>query len=65
MEVEGVDLLSARIAGEQGDSAGAETGPGAGAGAGASGAGAQGSAGRDDVVDAEFEEVKDKDRKAS
>jgi molecular chaperone DnaK len=43
---------------------------GAGAGdpgaAGAAGAGAQGSAaGRDDVVDAEFEEVKDKDRKAS
>src|SRR3954465_6442653 len=43
--------------------------PGAGAGgpdaAGATGAGAQGSAaGRDDVVDAEFEEVKDKDRKA-
>jgi molecular chaperone DnaK len=43
-------------------------GPGAGASGpqGASGAGAQGgSAGRDDVVDAEFEEVKDKDRKAS
>src|SRR4051812_12659334 len=46
--------------------------PGAGAGAGpgaagaTGGAGAQGSAaGRDDVVDAEFEEVKDKDRKAS
>jgi molecular chaperone DnaK len=34
--------------------------------AGASGAGAQGgAAGHDDVVDAEFEEVKDKDRKAS
>jgi molecular chaperone DnaK len=34
--------------------------------AAAAGAGAQGSAaGRDDVVDAEFEEVKDKDRKAS
>ena len=42
--------------------AGAAGGPGAaGAGAGASGA----KAGRDDVVDAEFEEVKDKDRKAS
>jgi len=27
--------------------------------------GARGSSGRDDVVDAEFEEVKDKDRKAS
>ena len=41
---------------------GAQGGPGAGAGS----AGAQGgAAGRDDVVDAEFEEVKDKDRKAS
>jgi molecular chaperone DnaK len=47
---------------------GAGAGPGAGAaGAGGpAGAGAQGgAAGRDDVVDAEFEEVKDKDRKAS
>jgi molecular chaperone DnaK len=36
------------------------------AGGGAGAAGAQGgAAGRDDVVDAEFEEVKDKDRKAS
>jgi molecular chaperone DnaK len=47
----------------------AGAGPGAAGAAGAggpSGAGAQGSAaGRDDVVDAEFEEVKDKDRKAS
>jgi molecular chaperone DnaK len=51
-------------ASEQG-APGAGAGPGA-AGAGAAGAGAQGSAaGRDDVVDAEFEEVKDKDRKAS
>jgi molecular chaperone DnaK len=50
-------------AAEQG--AGGAGGPGAGAGAGAAGAGTQGSAGRDDVVDAEFEEVKDKDRKAS
>ena len=54
-------------ASEQGGAAGA--GPGAGGtGAGPSGAsaGAQGgAAGRDDVVDAEFEEVKDKDRKAS
>jgi len=41
---------------------GAQGGPGAGAGS----AGAQGgAAGREDVVDAEFEEVKDKDRKAS
>jgi molecular chaperone DnaK len=47
----------------------AGAGPGAAGAAGdggPSGAGAQGSAaGRDDVVDAEFEEVKDKDRKAS
>jgi molecular chaperone DnaK len=40
-------------------------GPGA-AGGGGAGAGASGAqAGREDVVDAEFEEVKDKDRKAS
>jgi hypothetical protein len=31
LEVEGVDLLSAGVAGEQGDSARAETGPGTGA----------------------------------
>jgi molecular chaperone DnaK len=50
-------------ASEQQAGAGAGAGPGA---AGETGAGAQGSAaGRDDVVDAEFEEVKDKDRKAS
>jgi molecular chaperone DnaK len=41
--------------------AGAEAAGAPGAGA----AGAQSGAGRDDVVDAEFEEVKDKDRKAS
>jgi molecular chaperone DnaK len=35
------------------------------AGGAAGGAGASGTQGRDDVVDAEFEEVKDKDRKAS
>jgi molecular chaperone DnaK len=51
-------------AAEQGAAGGAGAGS-AGAGAGAAGAGGQGSAGRDDVVDAEFEEVKDKDRKAS
>jgi molecular chaperone DnaK len=48
----------------QGGGAQGAAGPGggsAGAGAGASG----GQPGRDDVVDAEFEEVKDKDRKAS
>jgi molecular chaperone DnaK len=50
-------------AAEQGSGAGGAGGPGAGAGA--AGAGAQGTAGREDVVDAEFEEVKDKDRKAS
>jgi len=42
---------------------GAAAGPAGAAGGGAAGAGAQ--AGREDVVDAEFEEVKDKDRKAS
>jgi molecular chaperone DnaK len=51
-------------AAEQNAGAGAGA-AGASAGAGASSAGAKGSAGRDDVVDAEFEEVKDKDRKAS
>jgi molecular chaperone DnaK len=45
---------------------GAEGAAGPGATAGGGGAGASGGqAGRDDVVDAEFEEVKDKDRKAS
>jgi molecular chaperone DnaK len=45
---------------------GTEGAAGPGATAGGGGAGASGSqAGRDDVVDAEFEEVKDKDRKAS
>jgi molecular chaperone DnaK len=45
---------------------GPEGAAGPGATAGGGGAGATGSqAGRDDVVDAEFEEVKDKDRKAS
>jgi molecular chaperone DnaK len=45
---------------------GPEGAAGPGAAAGGGGAGASGSqAGRDDVVDAEFEEVKDKDRKAS
>ena len=41
-------------------------GPGGAAGGGGAGGGASGAqAGREDVVDAEFEEVKDKDRKAS
>jgi len=40
------------------------SGPAGGA-TGGSASGAGGAAGRDDVVDAEFEEVKDKDRKAS
>jgi molecular chaperone DnaK len=44
--------------------AGADPSAAAGDGAPAEGAG-KGPAGRDDVVDAEFEEVKDKDRKAS
>ena len=52
-------------AGTQGGPEGA-AGPGASAGAaGAGGASSGAQAGRDDVVDAEFEEVKDKDRKAS
>jgi molecular chaperone DnaK len=48
--------------------AGAQPGGAAGGGAGETGAGAgagRSGAGKDDVVDAEFEEVKDKDRKAS
>jgi len=49
-------------AANQGGAQGA-SGPGASAGGGAGGSGSQ--AGREDVVDAEFEEVKDKDRKAS
>jgi molecular chaperone DnaK len=54
----------------QGGPQGASAGPGAaGAGGGGAGGGAGasggGKAGQDDVVDAEFEEVKDKDRKAS
>ena len=49
-------------AGQQGGAAGPEAAAGA-AGAGAAGGG--GGAGKDDVVDAEFEEVKDKGRKAS
>jgi molecular chaperone DnaK len=40
--------------------AGGDAGPGAGGEAGAAGAGAAGGKGKDDVVDAEFEEVKDK-----
>jgi molecular chaperone DnaK len=47
--------------GPQGAAGSAGASGGGGAGAGASG----GQAGREDVVDAEFEEVKDKDRKAS
>jgi molecular chaperone DnaK len=47
--------------GPQGAGGGSADAGGSGAGPGASGA----QAGRDDVVDAEFEEVKDKDRKAS
>jgi molecular chaperone DnaK len=50
-------------AAEQASAGGADA-AGAGAGAGAAGA-AGGPPGRDDVVDAEFEEVKDKGRKAS
>ncbi|MGH8181139.1 MAG: Hsp70 family protein, partial [Steroidobacteraceae bacterium] len=45
--------------------AGPEAAPGAGAQSSGSAEGAGGQTGRDDVVDAEFEEVKDKGRKAS
>ena len=51
-------------AGAAGASGQAGPGPGGGQGAGGPGSGGPGS-GRDDVVDAEFEEVKDKGRKAS
>jgi molecular chaperone DnaK len=53
-------------AGAQQAGAGAGEAPAGGGGAGpAEDGAAKGSAGREDVVDAEFEEVKDKDRKAS
>ena len=53
-------------AGSPEGAAAAGAGGGPAGGAGAAGAGASGAnAGREDVVDAEFEEVKDKDRKAS
>jgi len=57
----------AQTGGEGGgpEPSGAAGGPGAAGGAGAGAAGAGGGAGRDDVVDAEFEEVRDKNRKAS
>ena len=55
--------IAQRAYAQQGGAAGPEGAAGAGAaGAGAAGGGA---AGKDDVVDAEFEEVGDKDRKAS
>ena len=61
-KTEALAQASSSIAQKAYASAGAEGAGGtAGGGAGASG----GPAGRDDVVDAEFEEVKDKDRKAS
>ncbi len=47
----------------QGAAGAAGAQPGGAAGAGAAGAGRSGA--KDDVVDAEFEEVKDKDRRAS
>jgi molecular chaperone DnaK len=68
-KTEALAQASAAIAQRAYASEQAGAGPGAAGAAGAggpAGAGAQGSAaGRDDVVDAEFEEVKDKDRKAS
>jgi molecular chaperone DnaK len=58
--------LAQKAYADAGAGAAGATGGGAGpsAGAGAS-AGSSGQGGKDDVVDAEFEEVKDKDRKAS
>jgi molecular chaperone DnaK len=58
------DAQSAGAAGAGGPGAAGAGGAGPGASAGA-GAGAASGAGRDDVVDAEFEEVRDKNRKAS
>jgi len=55
----------AYAAGQGGAAGAAGTGAGGGAGAGAAGSQQPGGGGGEDVVDAEFEEVKDKDRKAS
>ena len=55
----------AYAAGQGGAAGGAGTGAEEAAGAGASGPQQPGGGGGEDVVDAEFEEVKDKDRKAS
>ena len=52
-------------AAEQGAGAGGDGGAAQGSGGAAGGAAGGGGAGREDVVDAEFEEVKDKGRKAS
>jgi molecular chaperone DnaK len=57
--------IAQRAYGSGPGAAGGEAGASAGDGGRQRGAGAGGSAGRDDVVDAEFEEVKDKGRKAS
>jgi molecular chaperone DnaK len=64
-KTEALAQASSSIAQKAYASGGAEgaAGPGGSAGGGAGASGGQ--AGRDDVVDAEFEEVKDKDRKAS
>jgi len=65
-KTEALAQASASIAQKAAANAGGPEGaasPAGAAGGGAAGAGAQ--AGREDVVDAEFEEVKDKDRKAS
>ena len=60
----GLDAAAARGAGQRGaDPGGAQPGGAPGAGAAGGSAGATGA--KDDVVDAEFEEVKDKDRRAS
>jgi molecular chaperone DnaK len=64
-KTEALAQASAAIAQKAYSSEAAGGGAGPGASGGPAGAGAQGAPGRDDVVDAEFEEVKDKDRKAS
>ncbi|HEY6483678.1 MAG TPA: molecular chaperone DnaK [Steroidobacteraceae bacterium] len=64
-KTEALAQASAAIA-QRAQTSGQNTGGGSGAEAGAtSGAAGAGGPNRDDVVDAEFEEVKDKDRKAS
>jgi molecular chaperone DnaK len=57
--------IAQRAYASEGNAPGGQPNAGAGAAGAAGGRPQGGSPGRDDVVDAEFEEVKDKDRKAS